>query len=264
MEQLQQEQLQQEQLQHVTEPSSSAVGVGNQYHGAGMDVQVLHSSVTTPQAPTLEQLATESAAMARATSSSTVSLESLGANSSNSIVSVSGENSVYRGQQQAFTHIESSNLHHHLHNTTSSLSQQQPSASSLFTSTQEPHITTVVIPPPLDTAMQPHSPVTLSDSILDTLQTENSQEQNLRRELESLATEQFISHQLPVPVELSSTISSGNGGGNNGMSVTTVRPELDVESVPVVSSCEGESVSSPIPDIDVTSSTDMVFSSKNF
>ena len=249
-----------EQLQHVTETPSSAVGAGSQYHTAGMDVQVLHSSVTTPQAAmpdsssvatTLEQLSSN-ATMALGSNSSAVALEPLGANSSNN----NTDNSVYHGQQQAFSQVESS---HHLHDTRSSLSQQQPSTSSLFTS-REPHITTVVIPPPLDSALQPHSPVILPSSILDTLQSENSQDQNLRRQLESLATEHFVSHQLPVPVELSSTLPSGNSGAN--MSATTVRPEEEFQSIPDVSEGESVDVSSPIPD--VTSGTDMVFSTQNF
>ena len=219
----------------MTETPSSAVGAGSQYHTAGMDVQVLHSSVTTPQAAmpdsssvaTLEQLSSN-ATMALGSNSSAVALEPLGANSSNN----NTDNSVYHGQQQAFSQVESS---HHLHGTRSSLSQQQPSASSLFTS-HEPHITTVVIPPPLDSALQPHSPVTLPSSILDTLQSENSQDQNLRRQLESLATEQFVSHQLPVPVELSSTLPAGPSGNSGAyMSATTVRPEEEFQSIPDVS-----------------------------
>lgn len=161
-----------------------------------MDIQIMQSSVA---APSTQTVVLESSSIGSA-------LGQLAKNSNNNATQSAGTYG-----QRTLSHVDHPDNLHHIHEQ-SSLSQQ---SATIYTNTQEPH--TVVIPQPLNSPIQ-HQSQGLPSSILDTsfqLHThDSSQDLSLRRQLESLATEQFISHQLPV--ELSTTVSGSDSGVTEG------------------------------------------------
>lgn len=233
--------------------AATAADSAEQYvAGGGVDVQVLQSSVSPP-IPTPATPSSSAQQQTVVLEAPTVgsALDQLAKNSSNNNAStgvVPERLHDFSYSQQTLHHVtppssSSSSVDlHHAHQQATLSQQQQQAAAAIFTSTHEPGITTVVIPQPLDSPLQPQSqpsmppapgpapPASMLDSSSPFRHHHHGhapqRDENLHSQLESLATEQFISHQLPV--ELSSTVPSnpgdaGNGGGDAGTDIVRGR-----------------------------------------
>lgn len=134
--------------------------------------------------------------------------------------------------------------------------QQQQQQSAIFSNDQHPHITTVVIPQPMSPVQPPASAstaMTLNSTGFQLHQTHDmSQEEgHLRDQLESLATEQFIGHRIPVELSPAASlqgreggvIREGKGPGSDEVMVAT-EDRMDYQNIP-----ESESISGSISPI---------------
>ena len=140
--------------------------------------------------------------------------------------------------------------------------QQHEQQAATFSTDDHSHITTVVIPQPPDSLAQISQPRSLSSTVLESSSSFHSShhpqmaphqglsQDDLRSHLESLATEQFITQQIPV--ELSTTFGgrpiSGGGEGegedSGGIDVVEQRA-LQFQHI-----SEGKSISGSLSAVD--------------
>ena len=239
-----------QQLQHVVQtPSGSAGGHYDTTGGGGVDIQVLQSSTT---ASTNQQAVVQ-------LDSTTVgsALDKIAENSSGRLHS-HGDGDIGRGLHSGGGDGHTRDMAfgqqtlHHVNPPQGFHQQQQQQQPSIFNN-QHPQITTVVIPQPMS-PVQPPAAVSTASMALDSAgfqlhQTHDmSQEEGcLRDQLESLATEQFISHRVPVelssPPSLQGREEGGEGPGSNEVMVTG-DDRIGYQNIP-----EGESIPGPISPI---------------
>lgn len=123
--------------------------------------------------------------------------------------------------------------------------QLQQQQSTIYPNEQHPHITTVVIPQPLSPAQPPSS--VSSAMVLDpagfplhqTHDMTSEEEEHLQEQLESLATEQFVGHHVPVELSTANggTMREGEGPGGDDMVVASPEDGMNFQGIP-----EGESI----------------------
>lgn len=228
-----------------------------------MDVRVLQSSTTTS--------ANQQAIVQLDSTTVGSALEKIAENSSGRFHAHSGDGDIGRGLHGSSGERHTRDLAfgqqtlHHVNPPQGFHQQQQQQQQSIFSNNQHPQITTVVIPQPMS-PVPPPTAVSTASMALDSAGFPNlhqthdlSQEEGrLRDQLESLATEQFISHR--VPVELSSPSSlqgreeGGEGPGNDEVMVTA-DDRMGYQNIP-----EGELIPGPISPIrGMSSGTGVVF-----